>query len=324
MHIVVLTTSYPRDDSDPSGHFVAAEVRLLAAAGHRVTVLCPGQPEPDSAVEQTPTVLRLGASDLFGWPGVLARLRARPYLAVQVIPFLATVWSTLRRLAPIDRVIAHWLLPCGFPAALAARAPLEVVAHGSDVQLFRRLPRWARNGILRALSSRRATLRFVSTELLNQLQLELGSYPKISVRVAACPVEVRGIPARTAARELLGIASSQRLAVIVGRLVRGKRVATALRSLDLVPGCHTTVIGDGPERLQLERCFPRVCFTGDLPRPRALAWMSAADLLVSASRSEGAPTVIREARALGTPVVACVVGDIETWAATDPELWTVR
>ena len=52
--------------------------------------------------------------------------------------------------------------------------------------------------------------------------------------------------------------------------------------------------------------------------PETLAWIAAADLLVSASRDEGAPTVVREARLLGTPVLAARAGDVERWAAQDP------
>jgi teichuronic acid biosynthesis glycosyltransferase TuaC len=51
--------------------------------------------------------------------------------------------------------------------------------------------------------------------------------------------------------------------------------------------------------------------------------MSAADLLLSASRHEGAPTVVREARALGTPVVATDAGDLRAWAAADAGIWLV-
>jgi glycosyltransferase involved in cell wall biosynthesis len=49
----------------------------------------------------------------------------------------------------------------------------------------------------------------------------------------------------------------------------------------------------------------------------ALAWISCADYLVSASRLEGAPTAVREARALGVPVVAAPSGDLMEWARTD-------
>jgi teichuronic acid biosynthesis glycosyltransferase TuaC len=52
--------------------------------------------------------------------------------------------------------------------------------------------------------------------------------------------------------------------------------------------------------------------------------MAAADVLVSASREEGAPTVVREARALGVPVVAVPCGDLATWAAADPGIALVN
>ena len=39
--------------------------------------------------------------------------------------------------------------------------------------------------------------------------------------------------------------------------------------------------------------------------------------LLHTSSAEGAPTVIREARALGVPVVACAAGDVASWAESD-------
>jgi glycosyltransferase involved in cell wall biosynthesis len=52
--------------------------------------------------------------------------------------------------------------------------------------------------------------------------------------------------------------------------------------------------------------------------------MAAADLLISASRTEGAPLAIREARALGVPVVSCPAGDLASWARHDGGLWLTR
>ena len=54
-----------------------------------------------------------------------------------------------------------------------------------------------------------------------------------------------------------------------------------------------------------------------MTRPQALAWIAGADKLVHLSEAEGAPTVIREARALGVPVLATPVGDVPLWAASD-------
>ena len=67
----------------------------------------------------------------------------------------------------------------------------------------------------------------------------------------------------------------------------------------------------------------RVVFTGNLPRREALAWIAAADVVVHPSAVEAAPTVVREARALGVPVVACDAGDVALWAASDPGITVV-
>jgi len=72
---------------------------------------------------------------------------------------------------------------------------------------------------------------------------------------------------------------------------------------------------------ELRQRFPDVRFTGELPRPQALAWIAAADVVISASKREGAPTALREARALGVPVVACAAGDLPERAARDAGVW---
>jgi glycosyltransferase involved in cell wall biosynthesis len=88
------------------------------------------------------------------------------------------------------------------------------------------------------------------------------------------------------------------------------------------------VIGDGPERAALEkRAAPlgaRVRFTGALPRREALAWVAAADALLHPSGVEAAPTVVREARALGTRVVACDAGDVRAWSHDDAGIQMVE
>jgi teichuronic acid biosynthesis glycosyltransferase TuaC len=67
------------------------------------------------------------------------------------------------------------------------------------------------------------------------------------------------------------------------------------------------VVGDGPERgrlvalARLRKIDAR--FVGRLPRPDALAWIGAADVLLHASRTEGLSTVVREANALGVPAL---------------------
>lgn len=208
------------------------------------------------------------------------------------------------------------------PIALGTSAATTAVAHGSDVGVLERLPRPVAGAILATLAADGARLRVVSEDLAARLRrLALpGALPELSVELA--PLGVAGAPGREEARVDLGISPGERLAVIVGRLVESKRPARAVELARRAGATTIVVVGDGPLRAALDR--RGVLLVGQLPRPRALAWIAAADLLVSASREEGAPSVVREARALGVPVLAVAAGDLERWAEQDPGITLLR
>ena len=312
--VVVITTSLPRYDGDPSGHFVATEAREAARRGDDVVVIAPGTAAPIEGAR----VVGLPDGGAFGWPGALARLRERPWRGLAMLRFIAAARSALRDLGPVDRVIAHWVLPCGYPIALAARAELEIVAHGSDVRLLLALPGPLRRRVVGELLDRGARFRFVSAELARALGRDSDPRLAAASRVELPAIDLSSAPTRAQARATLGLAPRERLLLIVSRLVPSKRVDLALCAAAGSFFERVVVVGDGPERSKLEKRFPRVRFLGKKPRSEALAWLAAADVLLSASAAEGAPTVVREARALGVPVVCPAVGDLARWAQVDP------
>jgi glycosyltransferase involved in cell wall biosynthesis len=321
--IAVITTSYPRQSGDAAGHFVASEVKQLTRAGHEVHVFAPGAGSAERDGAALHWLVDRGA---FGWPGVLPRLKARPTRGFGVAEFALRARAALGRHAPFARVQAHFLVPCAWPLALSLgpSSELELIGHGSDVRLFCRLPRPLRTHIARAWLARRAQLRVTSRELADALD---AANPELSsrVRVAMSPIDVDQVPTRSSARRALDIPETKPLALIVSRLIPAKRVEVALGALALLNDeLSTVVVGDGPELASLRARFPHAHFTGYLPRSQALCWIAAADVLVSASTQEGAPTVIREARALGVPVVAVTAGDLAAWAEQDPGLLLVR
>lgn len=302
MRIAVISTSYPEREGDPSGHFVETEVRDLERGGHEVTVLTPA---PGGA---------------FGWPGVAARLREKPWRALEAARWVARTTMDLRRLAP-ERVVAHWSVPSGFPIASGALralrgAPeLEIVSHGGDIRLLRGLPARVREPIVSDLTRRAVRWRFVSEALLEDLAAVLPEALAAEVRARAVvepsPLgavdEVRA--AAKSRRERLG---GRRLYVCAGRLVPSKRVdkvidyVASARGHDGGSDPVLVVLGDGPEKPRLEELAHRwhmdVRFLGTMPRNEALAWIGAADEVVHASRAEGLSTVVREAEHLGVPV----------------------
>ncbi|HVU04917.1 MAG TPA: glycosyltransferase family 4 protein [Polyangiaceae bacterium] len=317
--VAIVTTSYPRRPGDCAGHFVETEARRLAETGSDVTVFAPGRTEGSPLDGERLRVAWLPGGDAFGAPGALFRLRERPLRFLAAIRFVRAARRALRHAGPFDRVIAHWLLPSAWPAAsaLPAECELEVVVHGSDARLLLLAPRGARRGLVEGLLDRGATFRFVSAELRDALAHGTTSRLFPASRVEPCPIDLSCVPSRDEARARLGIAPGDRLAVVVGRLVPSKDPERAV-TLARAHASRVVVIGTGPLASRLGRLDPAPELRGGLPRSEALEWIRAADLLVSASRAEGSPTVVREARALGTPVLAVPVGDLREWAARDP------
>ena len=323
--IAIVTTSYPANQQDPSGHFVAAQARSLYRAGHCVTVLTGGSAatcEPDPG---EPDVVRLWDGGASGWPGLLPRLKERPHRG---LGFLVWAWSVRRELerrGPFTRVLGHFLLPTGFPVLLATSlggAHVELFVHGSDARLLDRLPRALGRRIVLSLA-KKAHFRCVSHELADLLRRVAGESLASRLQVEPLALETAEAPTRRDARQALGLSEGTRLVVLVSRLIPEKRTREALAATALVPNVEVVVVGDGPELAALSRDYPHVRFVGRLGRPQALTFIAAADVLLSASRLEGAPSAVREARALGVPVTACAAGDLSRWAELDRELWVV-
>src|SRR5580698_9652010 len=103
MRIALVTTSWPADDGDPSGHFVQAEARALERQGHAIEVVAPA------------------AGGAFGWPGVAARVRERPWLAFDAARWVLEARRRVTHL-DVDRIVAHWTVPCAWPVAAGSRA----------------------------------------------------------------------------------------------------------------------------------------------------------------------------------------------------------
>lgn len=116
------------------------------------------------------------------------------------------------------------------------------------------------------------------------------------------------------------IEKSEPILVSVGRLERQKDFETLIRAFHQVQSqlaCKLLILGEGSERSKLESLIHelnlthRVELTGFLSNP--YSFIAHADLFVLSSRFEGLPTVLIEALACKTPVVAtnCISGPAE-------------
>jgi glycosyltransferase involved in cell wall biosynthesis len=305
---VVLTTSYPSYDGDPSGHFVETEARRLAAQGKEVHVLAPlSATHLKAPLESLAnlTIHRLPHGGALGWPGARARILENPLRALGLLQYGALSRDLAADLiTQHTHVIVHWAVPGMFMAPSSA-ASLRITSHGEDVRTLLRTPSILRNTFVQQACTRAQEWRFVSSSLYQSLRQSLSETARTALNrihtIEAAPLQLPEAltsvppPARTRY-------------VSVGRLIRSKRVDRAVRFIanKKDPNCELIVIGEGPERKALEALAStlklNVHFVGLEPRVRALSWLASAKALLMTSEAEGLSTVEREAQALGIAV----------------------
>lgn len=104
--------------------------------------------------------------------------------------------------------------------------------------------------------------------------------------------------------------------VFVGRLTEQKALPVLLEALRSVPDARLVLVGDGPERIELDRrahelgIADRVELAGARPRDEALRYLAGARATVLPSAWENLPHAAVESLSVGTPVVATAVGGV--------------
>lgn len=334
MRVGLLTTSYPRFPGDPAGGFVAEHAAFLARAGHDVDVIAAGAVRTHHDVDG----IAAGAVGAAGWaPDEAARrvrvhrVAAPPGLfdqggAPEALAGSSRAWlaagrfsvalarAVARRAARWDAIVAHWLVPSGLAALVAApRLPLLAIAHSGDVHLLRRVGGLGAMGWLCA--RRGARLSFVTEELRRMF---VAAAPACAAQSQVCPmgIDVARLRAAGGAR-----GSGVPTVLFLGRLVPVKGVDVLVRAAARWrSGARLVIAGAGPAEAALRALAAaapgRIRFAGQLlggDRDRALA---AADVValpsvrVEGGRTEGLPVVALEAMAAGAALVASDVGGL--------------
>jgi len=211
MKVVVLTTSYPRDERDVAGRFVADAVAGVRALGVEVDVVSPA------------TFHDFGVA--YG-DGIAQNLRAAPWKLALVPAFLGAFARAARIAArDADLVHAHWI-----PSALAAEAagkPYVLQVWGTDTELARRAP-----AVVGPLLRRARAVVAASPYLADEAR-RLGAH------------EVRIVPAGVDVPAAVGEPAEPPHALFAGRLSEEKGI---LEFLDATDGLPRVIVGDGPLR----------------------------------------------------------------------------
>jgi glycosyltransferase involved in cell wall biosynthesis len=172
--------------------------------------------------------------------------------------------------------------------------------------------------ILARLYDRATRIFAVTGDLKRELVEEFAVDPD---DVVVIPTSRRAPPQlsdgdRAAVRRGLGADPERPMLSWVGRLSDEKQPGAALQAFALIRSrfgpCTLVMCGDGPLRESIERASG-AAGSGALvlgSRDDAERIIAASDLLISTSRTEGAPGVLVEAGLAGVPVVAFDVGEM--------------
>lgn len=320
--ILILTTSYPAHEKDPSGIFIAQLAKGIAELGYRIEILAPtdGTVFGNRELFDIPTLrfdyffprslIRLTAGS-GGIPENIARSR----LARIQVPFMmaAFLLHAIRLGLRSNVLYANWL-GAGIVGAVAGffiRRPLVVSFRGDDGYLARDRPLWRRLTLW--VCARAAVIAPVSAELRDIL-IELG-VPAGKIRLPTFGVDTELF--RPSGKEQTAPEGTFRI-LFVGSLIPRKRPEDLLRAISgsEFDETETIFVGDGFLKPDLEALaeqlgiVDRVTWKGTVPQPKVAELMRSADVLCLPSAMEGTPNSVKEAMAAGLPVIASRVGGV--------------
>ena len=301
MRIAFLTGIWPPDVGGPATHGPDFS-RFLIGHGHDVRVVTMGDGEPtdrpcdvEVVSRRLPFPLRYG---LVALRGARAARRA-DVLYASATYAAAAIAATLARRPLVAKLVSD-------PAYERAQRYRLFSGTLEEFQHARSLPVRLLKA-LRTRSLRRAATVVAPSAYLARIAAgwEIGG-GRIHVLTNPAPpprdVEAEKLPPGTF--------------VFVGRLTRAKALGTAIEAIAEVPAARLVLVGDGPDRGELERlaaassAADRIEFRGSRSRDDALSIVAGADAAILSSDWENLPHSAVEALSVGVPVVATAVGGV--------------
>jgi glycosyltransferase involved in cell wall biosynthesis len=334
LRIVCPTYWYPQHATDTQATYVHDINRHLVRRGHQVTVVTPGPrslPSHESfdGVEvirfpmTLPEDLTYGrvAQSRVSVLGRMARLAVMTeYLEAQYVSTLAA-----SRARQADVIHAHWAIPTGPAALLAARRlrlPSVITMHGGDVyvnpeQGYDFPTRWYVRPALR-WTLRHADALTAITEDCRQHALRAGA-PDASVHIVFNGTDLRRFSPEPGGKPVDPRFGPNMIFACRQLFPRkGIRflIEAAAQLTARFPDLHLVLAGDGFERPELvalaERLGigPRVTFLGWVPNTALPPYYRAAAVSVIPSLEEGFGIPAAEAMGCEVPVVATDAGGL--------------
>ena len=334
-----LTSTYPADEADGAGRFVADLAQACARRGARCVVVTPARrsaPRSSIRIEAGVVVRRFatpfaaGGRGLVDVEGLPQRIQRAPFSALALLPAYLAAFAAAAQAAEnderCDAVVAQWLVPSG---VLAASHPafqrqrragrVVAVAHSSDVSALEKLPanralaRWLSANVRVGATSAWLAERLTKLGVTNVADLRLGCFDALGGAAEAAVADA-GAPATS---------PQSWTPVVLSRLVAGKGLERAVAVAARLPGRRLRVLGDGPLAASLGGLAAGLKVDlqahGMVTGARKAALLADADVLFFLpgrqdrwGQQDNLPVAVLEALSAGVAVVASAVGALPT------------
>lgn len=328
--VLLLTSSYPRNDTDNSSIFLRHLAANLAKHGADIHVLAPDhtlvkKEKLDNGVtNHWFQYLPKKWQGLAYGSGILPNLKKNKLLYLQIPFFLLSMFFSLfllcRKIKP-DVIHAHWIIPQGLIAVIVGKLlkiPVIATAHGGDAFSLN-------NDTLSRLKI--FTLKHCHTWTSNTSATaeafgESNHIPKPVV--IPMGVDIEHFQSGKAYKALGE--ETRKIILFVGRLVEKKGVKYLIEAFSQLPlniqkASVLWIIGDGDERIFLEKQakqlgITNIKFWGQIQNKRLPDFYAAATIFVAPSiidskgDTEGQGVILLEAMASQAPIIATNAGGI--------------
>jgi len=326
-HALAIATLYPNPVNPRFGTFVARSLEALAKRGDwRVTVVNPiGLPPlavgryrelaelPAQGLENGITVHRPRFTLV---PKIGGRLNPQS-IARAALPLIRQIHGE----TPIDVIDAEFFYPDGPAAAIIGEKldiPVSIKARGSDISFWGEKD-YGKTQMVEA-ADKAAGLLAVSEALADDMAALGIDRTKITIHYTGLdrdrfrPLNNVGLRPTLAKQLSFNLPKDAPLFASVGALIERKGQAFLLEAMAQIPGSRAILIGKGEDEARLRQLASqldladRVHFAGSIDHDVMPVILSAADIMVLPTESEGLANAWVEALACGTPVITTCVG----------------
>ncbi|WP_026692744.1 teichuronic acid biosynthesis protein TuaC [Peribacillus kribbensis] len=324
MNVLWITSAYPSEEQPGSGVFHETQVQALRRLGMNITVICPVPQNPAmlqylkktyrSRCDIPPVYQRNGVTvyrpHYLALPGQLRWSQPDQRIAAAVLDVMDR-----SGLMP-DVLHAHFAMPSGGAARIVAekkQLPWLLTLHGSDVNVYPHFSKSAMRAFVQTIGAADEVLSV--GESLREKTREMTGRDSVVLPIGIDLSRFKEPKKdKLAIRRKLGLPLDKKMMVFVGRLTEAKGIFELLQAIERLPDETACVfVGDGPsaEKIKAHSEFNRRIFApGQMENERVKDYLSASDLFVLPSHTEGMPTVVIEALALKIPAVCTEVGSL--------------